>query len=151
MQLRDNVKTSWARSNSQVARLPDVFLRCWRLSRFESLDSAQVAVGAGMFDEGGDSTGSHIGALKPEWIERDAEAHSDLAEACLQVRDAYAEGGVSGMALQELKQLTDSLSVHLYESILAEVQAWEECFAEMTRRAAAIRLQLGSSPAAPQK
>lgn len=127
----------------QPAALPELLLSCWRKSQFADVASARTAADAGMFDLAGEEAHLRPGArekLEVAWLERDARALEAMAAACQQAQDELRPEG--GGALQELARREDPLSARMHEAILVEIRGWDQCIAEMGRRAASTRAAL---------
>jgi len=132
-QISENREEELKRTRHQSGHLPKLFVNCWRVSRFENVTAAKKAVDAGMF-RNDEQYLSAASSLPFSWLQRDAEVYDNISAGCAQVRDTY-----NSSALDELGTMDDFVSVQLRQTLLDEIETWNGCIAEMSRRAQQIR------------
>lgn len=119
------------RRRSQPGCLPELLVLCWRIGIFQDVDSAVAALDVGFLDDGADSTLE----LPVAVFERDAEVLENIATACASERARLEGDGLGGDRLRALATSNDVLSSQLRDALVAEIDSWRACEAEMKQRA----------------
>jgi len=125
----------------QHFNVPEAFVKCWRLGRFDDLASAQQALEAGMFEASGIAAITASQAVSRQWLERDVLAYQDLGAACAKVKRAFSQDA----ALEQLHAASDAISVGLRDALAVELGSWDTCVKESELQVAAIRQFLARS------